>query len=210
MAIELPDNTHVRHKTENYHGWVGGKTRIRGIFTGNTDCIWQYRIKIAGQVKRKIAPSEDLEIFNVRRTFRTSYPTVYHFTDARNISSIRRLGLLSWKTLIERNIEHIPASNELSRELDQAKNLQHYVRLCINRNHPMATRAQCDGRVNQLVWLTINQAIFSWKSTLFCNKNAASNDAIISRDPKLVLNSSDPQAEILIENALADRWVLFP
>ena len=59
---QWPRLTPVRHKTENYQGWIDGITRMESCFTGNTDCEWQYRIITdSPDGKRKIAPTEDLE-----------------------------------------------------------------------------------------------------------------------------------------------------
>lgn len=61
MNNKLPDHTPVRHKTEGYKGWINGITKMEDLFTGNTDCQWQYRILLSDGKQRKIAPPEDLE-----------------------------------------------------------------------------------------------------------------------------------------------------
>ena len=136
--------------------------------------------------------------------------SLYHFTDARNIASIKRHGLLSWRKLLDRKIPHHPASNELSRELDQKKGLGNYVRFCRKPEHPMAAQARFEGRVGKLVWLEICDSVANWRATKFSNRNAAASNATISSDPSTALGSDCVQAEILVEGALATRWILFP
>jgi len=57
-----PDLTPVKHKKDGYVGWIDGITKMKEIFTGNTDCVWQYRVFIPGEEKKKIAPQKDLKI----------------------------------------------------------------------------------------------------------------------------------------------------
>jgi hypothetical protein len=64
----LPDGTKVKHRKLNYIGYIEGITKIKGIFTGNTNCDWQYRIRIHGQDIRKIAPEDDLEVIGIIAT----------------------------------------------------------------------------------------------------------------------------------------------
>lgn len=135
---------------------------------------------------------------------------LYHFTDTRNLASIKRYGLLSWYRLTLRKIPHIPASNELSRELDDRKRLNNYVRVCLQDWHPMAIKAQSQNRVENLAWLMIDDSVLRWRNTLYSNKNATSNDAVINNDKNTALKSDNPQAEILISNALAIKWITFP
>jgi len=135
---------------------------------------------------------------------------LYHFTDPRNIPSIRENGLLSWQQLKIRGITHFPASNDLSRNLDAAKNLQNYVRLCLQQQHPMATMALFEGRIGNLVWLVIDDAVLQLQTTLFSNRNAAANAAIINRDPHTALGSNDQQAEVLVAESIEPRWIIFP
>ena len=66
---------------------------------------------------------------------------LYHFTDPRNIESIRRSGLLSWHQLVQQQIVHYPGSNEDSRRIDARKCLENYVHLCLLPEHSMAELA---------------------------------------------------------------------
>lgn len=55
---------------------------------------------------------------------------LYHFTPESNLNSIRRMkGLFSWKFLRNRRVNYSGGGDELSRTLDERRNLENYVRL---------------------------------------------------------------------------------
>lgn len=135
---------------------------------------------------------------------------LFHFTDSRNIPSIKKLGLLSWKRLVGRNIMHWPASSEDSRKLDARSNLEDYIRLCTRREHPMASRAVYEGRIGDYVWLEISDVVTQWTATLFSSDNAVAKRAIINSNPLTAMDSKSIQAEILVLNRLDARWITFP
>ncbi|MBF0483951.1 MAG: hypothetical protein HQL25_04530 [Candidatus Omnitrophica bacterium] len=58
----FPDLTPIRHKKNNYIGWIDGITKMKEFFSGNTDVSWQYRICVTGENMKRVAPQEDLEI----------------------------------------------------------------------------------------------------------------------------------------------------
>ncbi|PIB24054.1 hypothetical protein BFP76_02060 [Amylibacter kogurei] len=85
---------------------------------------------------------------------------LYHFTDARNIDSIKQHGLLSKQELESRKV--VPKAfggNDLSHDLDREQGLYDYVNLCFTRNHPMAYIAQKDGRLENIRYLGICPSI---------------------------------------------------
>jgi len=131
----------------------------------------------------------------------------YHFTDVRNVASIKKYGLLSWYQLNRRNIVHYPASDALSRELDVQKNLQHYVSLTNQQDHPMVRVAEKNRGV-KLTWLEIDEACCEGNSSvLYSDMNATDNLATINDDPSTALTSTDWQAEILVKNFIDPRWI---
>ena len=67
---------------------------------------------------------------------------LYHFTDAANIPSIRKNGLMSASQLNERKIEAKLNSDEASRKMDAEAGLEDYVRLSLCDNNPDVCRAQ--------------------------------------------------------------------
>src|SRR5436190_4245702 len=60
--------TYVRHKTAGYEGKIDGTTAMKGCFTSRgaplvkSEEQFQYRIAVAGETMRRIAPADDLEI----------------------------------------------------------------------------------------------------------------------------------------------------
>lgn len=112
--------------------------------------------------------------------------------------------------MLDRGMRHWPASNELSRNLDRQRNLEDYVRLCLRPEHPMATCAILERRVDRLVWLEVSDAVLHWRATLFSSDNATSNRAIINRDWRTAYKSESNQAEVLVEGSLNVRWIIFP
>lgn len=98
---------------------------------------------------------------------------LYHFTDTRNIPSIKRHGgLFSWYYCKNNNIS-IPCQggDYNSRELDKKYGLQDYVHLSFCDDHPMAYRLQKTG--SDITVLRINIDVAFSKDTLFSDINAA-------------------------------------
>jgi len=70
LTVSLRDGTLVRHKNKGYEGKIEGITSIKACFTKEgaslhslvTKEIFQYRITVAGESMRQVAPLEDLEI----------------------------------------------------------------------------------------------------------------------------------------------------
>lgn len=93
---------------------------------------------------------------------------LYHFTDVRNINSIKQHGLLSWRELQARGIiPPAPGANELSHDLDVALDLDQYVHLCLWSEHPMEWRARQDGRILQSTFLKISTEVLNLPGLLF-------------------------------------------
>lgn len=98
---------------------------------------------------------------------------LYHFTDRRNIPSIKRHGgLFSWHYCKKNNIT-IPCQggDYDSQELDKKYGLEDYVRLSFCNDHPMAYRLQQSG--SDIVILKIEVDVALLKGTLFSDINAA-------------------------------------
>lgn len=132
---------------------------------------------------------------------------LYHFTDPRNLPSIREHGLLSWQQLEDRGIKHFRASDQLSRKLDSDKGLQNYVRLYSQRTCEMLVQARKQGRIRFPVWLEIDRAVTLLETTRFSNRNATRGGVRITNDPITAFGSKDPQAEILVFGSIAPEWI---
>lgn len=104
----------------------------------------------------------------------------YHFTARENLSSIRQLGgLFSWYSMEQRGkVIPCPGGGGLSRQLDQSRGLEDYVRLSFTKNHPMMYVAWNEGRIANPVVLKINIDVAALKGTKYSNKNAT-----IRREP---------------------------
>ena len=68
--VKLQDGILIRHKVIGYEGRIDGTTEIKSCFTAagallpkpNSGQTFQYRVLVAGESMRRIAPAEDLEI----------------------------------------------------------------------------------------------------------------------------------------------------
>jgi hypothetical protein len=68
--VTLPNGTLIRHKVLGYEGQIDGTTEIRACFTARGESLgksspgqtFQYRIAVAGEQLRRIAPAEDLSV----------------------------------------------------------------------------------------------------------------------------------------------------
>ncbi len=134
----------------------------------------------------------------------------YHFTDSRNLDSIRERGLLSWEVLEMLGIPHIAGSSSDSRFYDARRNLRNYVRLCRDTSHPMAYRCQYDGRILRLIWLRIDSSVMDLSTTLYSNDNAVKNAVSIGFDPRIALQSLSRQAEIMVLKSIPPELIHFP
>lgn len=149
----------------------------------------------------------------------------YHFTDRRNLASIREHGgLFSWKYCEDHGIT-IPytGGSEFSRSLDRSHGLSDYVRLSFCDDHPMAFRLKQDGY--DLVLLKIKIDVASIDTTLFSDMNATDSNhhhggnladlqrVDISATRADYLSSSDPrfkphQAEVLVKTFVPLKFIV--
>lgn len=98
---------------------------------------------------------------------------LYHFTDRRNLDSIKQHGgLFSWFYCETNNIQiPFPGGDESSKSLDKSFHLEDYVRLSFCEDHPMSWRLQQQGYDLVLLKIKVDAA---WiKNTLFSDINAA-------------------------------------
>ena len=135
--------------------------------------------------------------------------SLYHFTDSRNIPSIKEHGLYSFAALkakleLDDGTDFYPASSETSREIDFRKNLHNYIRLCSEQNHPMVTIAMNENRINSVSWIKLEFSEIVFKNNfrerhvLFSNINAASNNAVVNENYSTFTQSHDIQREVLV------------
>ena len=104
---------------------------------------------------------------------------LYHFTDRDNLESIiKNGGLYSWKDCEEKGIKIAkPGGSQQSRNLDTRDGLQHYVRLCFTKQHPMMYVAMNDGRISNPIILEIDPVVVCWENSKYADRNATKNGA---------------------------------
>jgi hypothetical protein len=88
---------------------------------------------------------------------------LYHFTDTRNLESIKQHGLLSLAELKRRGIVNqvVTGGEALSHQLDAELKLDEYVHLCFFNDHPMEYRAREAGRIQSTKFLAINPVVLN-------------------------------------------------
>lgn len=94
---------------------------------------------------------------------------LYHFTDRRNLPSIREHGgLYPMTKLKKKNIKVIaPGGNEWSQDADGMKGMDAYVHLCFRNNHSMEYLARQEGRIGDTIFLHIHPDVLTWDGVLF-------------------------------------------
>lgn len=100
----------------------------------------------------------------------------FHFTDTRNVASIRESGLLSTRLQQEtRRAAVAPGGNDWSLDADRRSGMDAYVHLCFFSDHPMEYLAKKDGRIEKSVFLRISPEVLRTPGTLIVD--AVSNRA---------------------------------
>jgi hypothetical protein len=100
---------------------------------------------------------------------RYSVTRLYHFTDRRNLASIRELkGLYSLAKLKEMGVEiPAPGGNQWSHDADELKCVHRYVHLSFKSNHPMEYRAREEGRIKDSIFLEVHPDVLAWPGVMF-------------------------------------------
>lgn len=111
----------------------------------------------------------------------TQHQRFYHFTDRKNLASIRTHGLLSTAELKRKNLFRpvVPGGDANSQANDHAKGTDKFVCLCFTNSHPMCYVAQNDGRKLDPVYLQINPDIIKTDGVMVTN--APSNQSSVER-----------------------------
>jgi hypothetical protein len=96
-------------------------------------------------------------------------PRLYHFTDRRNLESIRRHGgLHPFADLAKRGVTiPAPGGNEWSHDADALKDMDRYVHLCFRSNHPMEYLARQKGRIADSIFLEIHPSVMQFPEVKF-------------------------------------------
>lgn len=111
---------------------------------------------------------------------------LWHFTDHRNVASIRALGLLRTTELRRRGIGTVMGGDEASLSIDAHKGFDGYVRLGFLRNHPMTHVAITAGRIEQVRHLRVSPKVMLTPGTLISDRVATANEAIIKPSDQMI------------------------
>src|SRR5207244_2834211 len=101
---------------------------------------------------------------------------LYHFTDSRNVESIRLHGLMPTQTIIERGLEVVTGGYEGSLHIDRQKGLDAFNSLSFCRSHPMAHVARQEGRVETVRILTICPSVLLRPGAKLSDQIATANE----------------------------------
>lgn len=138
--------------------------------------------------KQRKEQEEKTMLYNVTHRLKNSHKEIqtymsskhinyfYHFTDRRNIESIKRYGgLYSWVYCDSHNIKiSYSGGDETSRSLDSYHGLEDYVRLSFCIRHPMTHRLKEVGY--DIVVLRISTDVALLETTMFSDMNATDNN----------------------------------
>ncbi|MER9445865.1 DUF4433 domain-containing protein [Mesorhizobium sp. M0340] len=94
--------------------------------------------------------------------------SLFHFTDRRNLDSIREHGLLSLRELRRRNIEiGAPGGNDWSQKSAVKRELDQYVNLSMRDQHPMEYVATKEGRIEEVKHLKVKYEVLALPGVRF-------------------------------------------
>ena len=119
-----------------------------------------------GQALAPVTPDTFFDKYVVRCFF--------HFTDSRNISSIRESGgLLSMQAMRDRGISvPAPGGDANSQLSDSRVGMDRYVHLCLFNQNPMEYRARQDGRIEDSRFIEIDRDVLRLDGVLFTSAMA--------------------------------------
>jgi hypothetical protein len=104
-------------------------------------------------------------------------PAFFHFTDKRNIPSIREHGLCSLCEISNRGISVVaPGGNDLSQRLDRERGLDRFVHLGFHSEHPMEYDAKIVKKhIQDTVFIQVSPDVIKWDGVRFTPVVANSN-----------------------------------
>lgn len=105
---------------------------------------------------------------------------LYHFTDHKNLISIKKLGLLSMRLLRQQNVAVVPGGNRWSLDADLQFGMDAYVHLCFSDDHPMEYRAK-NADARYFKFLHVDPAVMQLPGVLFSDD--VSNKRGVKRYP---------------------------
>jgi hypothetical protein len=128
------------------------------------------------------------------------YRSFFHFTDTRNLASIRNHGLLSLAELTgQKVVIPAPGGNDWSHDEDRRIGMDRYVHLCFFADHPMEFRARNEEHIKETVFLRISHKVLDLPDVLIstgvANKRGVErlppNEAISRLDLPVIYTRTD-------------------
>lgn len=105
---------------------------------------------------------------------------IFHFTDTRNLASIKKHGLLSLEELTSRGLKpECHGGNDWSHQADRMKGVDKFVHLCPVASHPMEWRARQEGRLKETKFLQISLEVLKTPGAMGCVTVSNRGDAEI-------------------------------
>ena len=139
------------------------------------------------------------------------FSTLWHFTSARNLDSIRVLGLLSLAQVRSKGIEFVASSGETSQWWDHIIHHDRFVHLCLDRDHPMKWVAEKQRGIRDVVWIAVDPRIVDDRETWYSPTNAIKKrkPKKPDRSPRTAL-SGDSQAEVMVSDHIPVGYLTIP
>ncbi len=104
---------------------------------------------------------------------------LYHFTDRRNLPSIRAHGLLSLRTCERRGlIIPIPGGDQTTQDSDRVFGRDRYVHLCIPRFHRREYKLTQEGNFRSC-WVEVSPDVLWTSGVKFRSRTADRTDAVL-------------------------------
>lgn len=118
-------------------------------------------------------------------------PRLYHFTDKRNLDSIRKVGgLHPLADLIAAGVKiPAPGGNQWSHDADAYSGVDRFVHLCFRSDHPMEYAARKDGRIVESIFLQIDPAVLDFPGVMFApdvSNRAGVEPVNLSQAPQMI------------------------
>ncbi|MGH7231176.1 MAG: DarT ssDNA thymidine ADP-ribosyltransferase family protein [Nitrospiraceae bacterium] len=156
----------------------------------------------------------DLETFLRLVRNSTQQRVLFHFTDTRNLPSIRQHGLLSVQQLVKLGVRPVaPGGNAWSRDADQNSGMDAYVHLCFMKGHPMEYCARQDGRIVDVRYLWITPEVLALPGVMITDDVAnqagvcpgPAGEMLDRLDLEVMYRRTDWQDSVVKERLLAAR-----
>jgi len=106
---------------------------------------------------------------------------LYHFTDADNLESIGKHGILSTEQRENQGIKPCHrGGNKVSHDADKKKGIENFVCLSFTNEHPLAHVAETEGRITNPLNLKINPEILLANDVRFADGVANASATILT------------------------------